>query len=278
MFHIINRKAQTMTKKKINWYLTSKISNDSSKVKVVKNNNGTNVVIVNDEDGEWKYLSDYDNLADEGIDSTNDLSEDEEELKQQLSSKKRQLLKAIKKTKDQNKYVDLIDNLRSYNKLYSYLSSYFKFFQNKKSNFMKGLANIQGFNRISQFKQALNKGSKITLSEVKSILKLPEIVKNNRKELNKLNIKTNLNTTSGVNDLLFNLQRKKTKLNSELKNLMKSLEYVEKIKNNGWTDLDRLLKNKVGTLDFDKKLEKKHGIKSSQLIDLLASSLKKNKK
>ena len=134
---------------------------------------------------------------------------------------------------------------------------------------MKGLANIQGFNRISQFKQALNKGSKITLAEVKSILKLPEIVKNNRKELNKLKIKTNLNTTSGVNDLLFNLQSKKTKLNPELKNLMKSLEYVEKIKNNGWTDLDRLLKNKVGTFDFDKKLEKKHGIKSSQLIDLL---------
>ncbi|MBR4485921.1 hypothetical protein IKS57_00880 [bacterium] len=98
---------------------------------------------------------------------------------------------------------------------------------------MKGLANIQGFNRISQFKQALNKGSKITLAEVKSILKLPEIVKNNRKELNKLKIKTNLNTTSGVNDLLFNLQSKKTKLNPELKNLMKSLEYVEKIKNNG---------------------------------------------
>ena len=108
-----------MTKKKINWYLTSKISNDSSKVKVVKNNNGTNVVITKDEDGEWKYLSDYDNLADEGIDSANDLSEDEEELKQQLSNKKRQLLKAIKNTTDQNKYVDLIDNLRSYNKLYS---------------------------------------------------------------------------------------------------------------------------------------------------------------
>ncbi|MBR6517678.1 MAG: hypothetical protein IKT40_12675 [Bacilli bacterium] len=132
-----------------------------------------------------------------------------------------------------DKYVLMIDKLRSYNKLYSYLSSYFKFYQNKKSNVLKGLANIQGFKKISEFKQALNKVSKITLQEVKSILKVSEIVKSNRKELNKLNIKTNLNTRSGLNDLLFDLQSKGNRLNPELRQLRKSLEYVEKIKNNG---------------------------------------------
>ena len=266
-----------MKYRKTNWYLTSKISNDSSKLKVVKNKNGTNVVIAKDEKGEWKYLSAYDNFNDDGLDGAGDITEDEEEVKEQLSNKRKELLKNIKNTKDMDKYVLMIDKLRSYNKLYSYLSSYFKFYQNKKSNVLKGLANIQGFKKISEFKQALNKGSKITLQEVKSILKVADIVKSNRKELNKLNIKTNLNTKTGLNDLLFDLQNKGNRLNPELKQLRKSLEYVEKIKNNGWTDLDNLLKKRAGNLDFNKSLEKKHGIKSDQLIDLLASSLKKKK-
>ena len=41
-----------MKYRKTNWYLTSKISNDSGKLKVVKNKDGTNAVIAKDEKGE----------------------------------------------------------------------------------------------------------------------------------------------------------------------------------------------------------------------------------
>ena len=116
-----------MKYRKTNWYLTSKISNDASKLKAVKNKDGTNVVIAKDEKGEWKYLSAYDNFNDDGLDSASDIVEDEEEVKEQLSKKRKDLLKNIKNTKDMDKYVIMIDKLRSYNKLYSYLSSYLSY-------------------------------------------------------------------------------------------------------------------------------------------------------
>ena len=71
-----------MKYRKTNWYLTSKISNDASKLKAVKNKDGTNVVIAKDEKGEWKYLSAYDNFNDDGLDSASDIVEDEEEVKE----------------------------------------------------------------------------------------------------------------------------------------------------------------------------------------------------
>ena len=140
---------------------------------------------------------------------------------------------------------------------------------------MKGLANLSNLNKVSRLKKELNKSQNLNYQYIKYVLNIGEDVKKNRKELNKLGIKTNISSLSGLGDLSFNLDRKIRKLTPELKSLNKKIKFVEMLKNDNANSFIKIIAKHPKIDNLQKYLHNKYGLKTEEVITLLSAILSK---
>ena len=251
-----------MKKKYKDWLKTAKVIKKlGTEYEVVINQKTKRPVILKTDGNGLKYFSSYEEY------------EEEEKTISRRIKRNKKLVKELttKKTLEEKE----LQQIKKQEELEKYLASFLNYFQNDKKGYLKGLANLSNLNKVSKLKQELNKAQNLNYKYIKYVLNIGEDVKKNRKELNKLGIKTNISSLSGLGDLSFNLDKKNRKLNSDLKALNKKIKFVEILKNDNANSFLKIIAKHPKIDNLEKYLSKKYGLKTEEVITLLSAILSK---
>lgn len=249
-----------MKKKYKDWLKTAKVIKTlGTDYEVVVNQKTNRAIILKNVNGELKYYATYESF------------EEEETNTSRRIKRNKKLVEKFKKKKTLEEKE--LAQIHKQEELEKYLTSFLNFFQHDKKGYLKGLANLSNLNKVSKLKQELNKAQNLSYRYIKYVLNLGDDLKKNRKQLNKLGIKTNISSLSGLGDLSFNLDRKNRKLNSDLKTLNKKIKFVEALKNDNANNFLKIIAKHPKTDNLQKYLHNKYGLKTDEVITLLASIL-----
>lgn len=111
---------------------------------------------------------------------------------------------------------------------------------NKGISFKKGLAEQNNLKSVKALNNKLQSKINTNLKDVKDAINLSKDVKELRKDLNKLGIKTNISNIQGINKLAKDLSHKRN-LSPELKVLKNKAKLISDMKGNGTTKLKAML-------------------------------------
>lgn len=111
---------------------------------------------------------------------------------------------------------------------------------NKGISFKKGLAEQNNLKSVKQLNNKLQNKINTNLKDVKDAINLSKDVKELRKDLNKLGIKTNISNIKGINQLAKDLSHKRN-LSPELKVLKNKAKLISDMKGGGSTKLKAML-------------------------------------
>ena len=251
-----------MKKKYKDWIKTAKVIKKlGTDYEVIINQKTKRAIILKNNASELKYFSSYEEY------------EEEEKTVSKRIKRNKKLVKELtnKKSLEEKE----LTQIKKQEELEKYLTSFLNFFQHDKKGYLKGLANLSNLNKVSRLKQELNKAQNLNYQYIKYVLNIGEDVKKNRKELNKLGIKTNISSLSGLGDLSFNLDRKIRKLTPELKSLNKKIKFVEMLKNDNANSFLKIIAKHPKIDNLEKYLSKKYGLKTEEVITLLSAILSK---
>lgn len=111
---------------------------------------------------------------------------------------------------------------------------------NKGISFKKGLAEQNNLKSVKALNNKLQSKINTNLKDVKDAINLSKDVKELRKDLNKLGIKTNISNIKGINQLAKDLSHKRN-LSPELKVLKNKAKLISDMKGGGTTKLKSML-------------------------------------
>ena len=250
------------SKNKTNWFKTSKAIKKNAdpflRVVTIFKNDGTrkDITLKEDpEDGKQKYQKTEDEEEEENYNKEDkdnnqlDLDHLSKRLTKQfnnaaLNGDAKQINKIVKiQTKlDRNKAMILKQQQAL----------------NKGISFKKGLAEQNNLKSVKALNNKLQSKINTNLKDVKDAINLSKNVKDLRKDLNKLGIKTNISNIQGINKLAKDLSHKRN-LTPELKVLRDKAKLISDMKGGGTTKLKSML-SKLS----DKTLT------NEEVVDLLA--------
>ena len=231
---------------KTNWFKTAKAikktANSALRVVTITKKDGTkkDIYLQENEDQKFKYVP---KGAEEANSAENDYEEEDKDNNQlNLDNLSKRLTKQFNNavangdTKQINKIVKLQTRLDRNKAMIQKQQQAL----NKGLSFKKGLAEQNNLKSVKQLNNKLQNKINTNLKDVKDAINLSKDVKELRKDLNKLGIKTNISNIKGINQLAKDLSHKRN-LTPELKTLKNKAKLISDMKGSGTTKLKSML-------------------------------------
>ena len=232
-----------MAKNKTNWFKTVKAIKKKSdpyiRVVTIYKNDGErkDIYLKEDpEDGKHKYQKEDEEEEETGNGSNN---KDEDNKQSDLNKRLAQNFKkavAVGDSKQINKIVKIQTRLDRNKAMIQKQQQAL----NKGISFKKGLAEQNNLKTVKQLNNKLQSKINTNLKDVKNAINLSKDVKELRKDLNKLGIKTNISNLQGIKQLAKDLSHKRN-LAPELKVLRDKAKLISDMKTSGTTKLKSML-------------------------------------